>query len=86
MLSRPSFFLVVFLKFCQKAGFVNYQIEKVKKQKVLKMLSFIICDTTKSIYAIFGQFLAIFTLFHLKFFQLCKKFPISHFRDPLNLD
>ena len=43
-------------------------------------------ETPKLISAIFWQFLAIFTLFHLKFLQLCKIFPILHFRDTLNLD
>ena len=42
---------------------------------MLKMLSFIMCETPKLIAAIFGSFLAIFTLFHLKFLQLCKIFP-----------
>ena len=39
------------------------------------MLSFITCETPNLISAIFGPFLAIFTLFHLKLLQLCKIFP-----------
>ena len=39
------------------------------------MKKIIIYETPKLISAIFWQFLAIFTLFHLKFLQLCKIFP-----------
>merc|ERR1712155_205770 len=79
-------FRVIFLKFCKNSGFVKYQKEKVEKLKMLRMLLFIICETPKLISSILGQFLAIFTLFHLIFLQLCKNFPITYFRDPQNID
>ena len=44
----------------------KYQKEKVKKQKLLKMLLFMICEAPRKISTIFWPFLAIFTLFHLK--------------------
>ena len=46
--------------------FVKYPREKVEKQKMLKMLLFIISEAPQKISAIFWPFLAIFTLFHLK--------------------
>ena len=49
-------FRVISFKFCQNSGFLKYQKEKVGKQKMLKMLSFIICETPKLISAIFGPF------------------------------
>ena len=49
-------FRVISFKFCQNSGFLKYQKEKVEKQKMLKMLSFIICETPKLISAIFGPF------------------------------
>ena len=70
-------FSVIFWEFCLNSGFIKYQKKEVEKQKMIKMLSFIICGTPKLISAIFRQFLAIFTLFHLKFLQLCKIFPSS---------
>ena len=68
-------FRVISFKFCQNSGFLKYQKEKVEKQKMLKMLSFITCETHNLISAIFGPFLPIFTLFHLKLLQFCKIFP-----------
>ena len=59
-------FRAIFLKFSQNAGFVKYPREKVKKQKMLQMLLFIIYEAPKKISTIFWPFLAIFTLFHLK--------------------
>ena len=59
-------FKAIFLKFIQNAGLVKYPREKVEKQKMLKMLLFIICEAPKKISAIFWPFLAILTLFHLK--------------------
>ena len=59
-------FRAIFSKFGQNTGFVKYSKEKVKKQKMLKMLLFIICEAPKKISTIFKPFLAIFTLFHLK--------------------
>merc|ERR1711978_395821 len=44
----------------------KYPIEKVEKQKMLKMLLFIICEAPQKISTIFKPFLTIFTLFHLK--------------------
>ena len=44
----------------------KYPKEKVEKQKMLKMLLFIICEAPQKISTIFKPFLAIFTLFHLK--------------------
>ena len=70
-------FWVKFLKFCQNSGLLKYQMEKVEKQKKVKMKKFIMYETPKLISAIFWQFLAIFTLFHLKLLQLCKIFPSS---------
>ena len=37
-------FRAIFFKFGQNTGFVMYPKEKVKKQKMLKMLLFIICE------------------------------------------
>ena len=37
-------FRAIFSKFGQNTGFVKYPKEKVKKQKMLKMLLFIICE------------------------------------------
>ena len=45
----------------------KYPKEKVEKQKMLKMLLFIICEGPQKISTILKPFLAIFTLFHLKF-------------------
>ena len=59
-------FRAIFFKFGQNTGFVKYPKEKVEKQKMLKMLSFIICEAPQKISTIFKPFLAIFTLFHLK--------------------
>ena len=75
-------FSVIFFEFCLNSGFVKYQKEEVEKQKMWKILSFIICGTTILISAIFEQFLTIFTLFHLKFLQLCKISPSSISRTP----
>ena len=47
-----SVFRVIFQKFCKNSGFVKYQKEKVEKQKMLRMLLFIICETPKLISAI----------------------------------
>merc|ERR1712218_204686 len=44
----------------------KYPKEKVEKQKMLKMVFFIICEDHQKISTIFKPFLAIFTLFHLK--------------------
>ena len=49
-----------------KTGSRKYTKEKVEKLKMLKMLSFIICEAPQKISTIFKPFLAIFTLFHLK--------------------
>ena len=46
-------FRYIFLKFRQNAGFVKYRREKVRKQKMLKMLLLIICETPKKISTIF---------------------------------
>ena len=59
-------FRAIFFKFGQNTGFVMYPKEKVKKQKMLEMLLFIICEAPRKISTIFWPFLAIFTLFHLK--------------------
>ena len=59
-------FRAIFSKFGQNTGFVKYPKEKVEKQKMLKMLLFIICEAPQKISTIFKPFLAIFTLFHLK--------------------
>merc|ERR1712155_404862 len=40
-------FRAIFSKFGQNTGFVKYPKEKVKKQKMLKMLLFIICEAPK---------------------------------------
>ena len=75
-------FWVKFLKFCQNSGLLKYQMEKVEKQKKVKMKKIIMYETPKLISAIFGQFLAVFTLFHLKFLQLCKIFPSYIYGSP----
>ena len=59
-------FRAIFFKFGQNTGFVKYPKEKVEKLKMLKMLSFIICEAPQKISSIFWPFLAIFTLFHSK--------------------
>ena len=59
-------FRAIFSKFGQNTGFVKYTKEKVEKQKMLKMLIFMICEAPQKISTIFKSFLAIFTLFHLK--------------------
>ena len=59
-------FRAIFCKIGQNTGFVKYPKEKVGKQKMLKMLIFIICEAPRKISTIFKPFLAIFTLFHLK--------------------
>ena len=56
----------IFSKFGQNTGFVKYPKEKVEKQKMLKMLLFIICEAPQKNSSIFKPFLATFTLFHLK--------------------
>ena len=71
-----------FKKIIKKTGSRNYEKVKVEKQKKLKMKKIIIYETPKLISAIFWPFLAIFTLFHLKFLQLCKIFPSSIFGTP----
>ena len=58
-------FRAIFLNFSQNAGFVKYPREKVEELKMLKMLSFIICEAPQKISTLFWSFLAIFTLFHL---------------------
>ena len=59
-------FRAISSKFGQNTGFVKYPKEKVEKQKMLKMLLFIIFEAPQKISTIFKPFLAIFTLFHLK--------------------
>ena len=59
-------FRAIFEKISQNAGFVKYLRENVEKQKMLKMLKFIICEAPQKISTIFWPFLAIFTLFHSK--------------------
>ena len=59
-------FRAIFSKFGQNTGFVKYPKEKVEKQKMLKMVFFIICEDPQKNSAFFTPFLAIFTLFHLK--------------------
>ena len=62
--TNPAFWLN-FKKIALKTGSRKYQREKVEKQKMLKMLFFIICEVPKKISTIVLPFLAIFTLFHL---------------------
>ena len=64
-------------KITLKTGSRMYVKEKVEKQKMLKMLSVIKCETPKIISAFLGDFLTTFTLFHLKFLQLRKISPSS---------
>merc|ERR1712155_410797 len=49
-------FRAIFSKFGQNTGFVKNPKEKVEKQKMLKMLSFIICEAPQKISTIFGHF------------------------------
>ena len=63
--TNPAFW-INFKKIALKTGSQKYPREKVEKQKLLKMFSFIICEAPEKISAIFGPFLTIFTLFHLK--------------------
>merc|ERR1739836_370240 len=62
-------FRAIFSKFGQNTGFVKYPKEKVEKQKMLKMLSFVIYEAPKKISTIFKPFLAIFTLIHFVAYQ-----------------
>ena len=62
--TNPAFWLN-FKKIALKTVLRKYPREKVEKQKMLKMLLLIICETPKKISTIFWPFLAIFTLFHL---------------------
>ena len=61
-----SAFWINFKKIALKTGSQKYPRKKVEKQKMLKMLSFIVYEAPKKISAIFWPFLAIFTLFHWK--------------------
>ena len=61
-----SKFWLNFKKIALKTGLRKYPREKVEKQKKLKMSSFIICEVPQKFSTIFGPFLAISTLFHLK--------------------
>ena len=58
----------------KKLGLESMEKKKFKTKKI-KMKKMILYETPKLISAIFGPLLAIFTLFHLKFLQLCKIFP-----------
>ena len=58
-------FRAIFSIFGQNTGCVKYPKEKVEKQKMLKMLLFIICEAPPKMSTLFWSFLAIFTLFHL---------------------
>ena len=53
-------FRAIFEKFSLNAGFIKYPREKVEKEKMLKMLKFIICKAPQKIstifWAIFGHF------------------------------
>ena len=49
-------FRAIFSKFGQNTGFVKYPKEKVEKQKMLKMLLFIICEAPKNLQPFFGHF------------------------------
>ena len=79
-------FWVIFLKFCQNSGFLKYQMEKVEKQKKLKMKkNYHVWDPKIN----FSHFLAIFGRFYPispEIFAIVQNFPILHFRDPLNID
>ena len=66
-------FRAIFSNFGQNTGFVKYPKETVEKQKMLKMLSFIICEAPQKISTIFKPFLAIFNLFHLKIWPYLQK-------------
>ena len=74
-------FRAIFDKISQNAGFVKYPREKVEKQKMLKMLKFIICEAPQKFQPFFGHFYP----FSLKKVALEQKSPCQHFRDPLNL-
>ena len=63
--TNPAFWLNL-KKIALKIGSGKYLREKVKKQKMLKMLLFIIYEAPKKISRIFGPFWAIFSLFHWK--------------------
>ena len=63
--TNPAFW-INFKKIALKTGSQKYPREKVEKQKMLKMLLFIISEAPQKISAIFWPFLAIFTLFHWK--------------------
>ena len=49
-------FRAIFDKISQNAGFVKYPREKVEKQKMLKMLKFIICEAPQKFQPFFGHF------------------------------
>merc|ERR1712155_106053 len=71
-------FIAIFSKFGQNTGFVKYPKQKVEKQKMLKMLSFIICEAHQKISTILKPFLAIFILFHLKNWPYLQKPEFSN--------
>ena len=62
--TNPAFWLN-FKKIALETGSRKYPREKVEKLKMLKMLSFIICEAPQKISTLFWSFLVIFTLFHL---------------------
>ena len=49
--------------------------EKIENKKMPKMLLFNMCEGPKNFWHHFGLFLRLFSAFHLKFLQLCKKPP-----------
>ena len=53
----------IFFKFGQNTGFVKYPEEKVEKQKMLKILSFIICEAPPKNSTFLTPFLAILPYF-----------------------
>ena len=48
-------------------------MKKIENKKLPQMLSFNMCEGPKKIWHHFGLFLSLFSAFHLKFLQLCKK-------------
>ena len=48
-------------------------MKNIENKKLPQMLSFNMCEGPKKIWHHFGLFLSLFSAFHLKFLQLCKK-------------
>ena len=76
-------FRAIFENFCQNAGFVKYPREKVEKQKMLKMLKFIICEAPQKFQPFLGHFWPFLPYFTQKSGSRAK-IPLSAFPGQTN--